>query len=377
MGVIVVLAISAALMSFYRGVALREIEEVGERNTATIARYVATLVGPDSVQALRRADPGEIERLQLKLARLRVNLGLKSISVQDAGGTVRASTTPADIGRNLREDEGFERAARGESASELVFRNRASRFERRTPDADIVHSYVPLRADASSPVAGVLEVYADVTPLVSRMEFALTEIVVAGVVAFLLAYGALVLVVKRAARTIEGQQREIEAKTAQLRELSSQLQDSEERERQRLAEELHEGVAQTLAAVKYAVETATVSGPIGSAGPWPTELSNLVPTIQEAIRDVRSIATDLRPPRVWTISACCARCPRWRGDCAPVGRGWAWPRNTASTRTTSRDGSRSWCTASWRRSWRKWRAPGTHGRRYGSVCRPTATSCGS
>ena len=295
-GLVVVLGVSTLLMLFYRDIALREIEEVGERNTATLAHYAATLLAGDLVDLLAHASPSAADGVLRKMTRLRVNLGLKAISVQDMNGTVTVSTVAAEQGRSLKGDSGFERAARGEPASEMVFRNNASRFERRTADADIVHSYVPVRADASSPVVGVLEVYADVSPLVRRMEGTLTEIVVAGAGAFLLVYGALVLVVRRAAGTIEAQQREIEQKNAALRELSAQLQDIEEREKKRLARELHEGVAQTLAAIKYAVESASLGIPAGAAGASPAALTSLVPTLQEAIRDVRSIATDLRPP---------------------------------------------------------------------------------
>ena len=81
----------------------------------------------------------------------------------------------------------------------------------------------------------------------------------------------------------------------ELRLLSSQLLTAQENERERIARELHDGIGQSLSAIKFSVESilrqmdkSMTEGSVGS-------LKTLIPLIQEAIEEVRKIAMDLRP----------------------------------------------------------------------------------
>ncbi len=79
----------------------------------------------------------------------------------------------------------------------------------------------------------------------------------------------------------------------QLRLLSSQLLRAQEKERKRVAQELHDGIGQQLTAIKFRLEQA-----IGQADASPTgaeHLASIVPMIQNAIKEVRRISMDLRP----------------------------------------------------------------------------------
>ena len=79
----------------------------------------------------------------------------------------------------------------------------------------------------------------------------------------------------------------------QLRLLSSQLLRAQEKERKRVAQELHDGIGQQLTAIKFRLEQA-----IGQADESPTgaeSLAPIVPMIQNAIKEVRRISMDLRP----------------------------------------------------------------------------------
>jgi len=82
---------------------------------------------------------------------------------------------------------------------------------------------------------------------------------------------------------------------SQLRSLSSQLLTAQEKERKRIARELHDGIGQSLSAVKFSVENtfrqmdkSTTEGNVEA-------LKALIPLIQESIEEVRKIAMDLRP----------------------------------------------------------------------------------
>ncbi len=79
----------------------------------------------------------------------------------------------------------------------------------------------------------------------------------------------------------------------QLRLLSSQLLRAQEKERKRVAQELHDGIGQQLTAIKFRLEQA-----IGQANGMPTgaeSLALIIPMIQNAIKEVRRISMDLRP----------------------------------------------------------------------------------
>jgi PAS domain S-box-containing protein len=81
----------------------------------------------------------------------------------------------------------------------------------------------------------------------------------------------------------------------ELRILSNQLLSTEEKERKRIARELHDGIGQALSAIKFSVENS-----IGELRKSPdhSELKSLetvIPLTQKTIEEVRRIVKDLRP----------------------------------------------------------------------------------
>jgi PAS domain S-box-containing protein len=81
----------------------------------------------------------------------------------------------------------------------------------------------------------------------------------------------------------------------ELHQLSARLLTIQEEERRRVARDLHDSVGQKLTGIKFMVEAAL-------GAPWPEErrwgmerLRSLVPTIQDAVEEVRCISTELRP----------------------------------------------------------------------------------
>lgn len=81
----------------------------------------------------------------------------------------------------------------------------------------------------------------------------------------------------------------------ELRILSNQLLSAEEKERKRIANELHDGIGQALSAIKFSVENAL--GQLRNVSDQ-TELEPLkaaIPLTQKTIEEVRRIVMDLRP----------------------------------------------------------------------------------
>lgn len=81
----------------------------------------------------------------------------------------------------------------------------------------------------------------------------------------------------------------------ELKLLSAQLLTAQEMERKRIASELHDGIGQSMSAVKFCVEEATRQLSACDAPDGKRLLESVVPRIQAAIEEVRRISMDLRP----------------------------------------------------------------------------------
>jgi PAS domain S-box-containing protein len=80
-----------------------------------------------------------------------------------------------------------------------------------------------------------------------------------------------------------------------LRTLSSQLLIAQEEERKRVALELHDGIGQSLSAIKYRVETALQEMEGEKSQEGFGLLAPIVPMVRGAVEEVRRIQKDLRP----------------------------------------------------------------------------------
>jgi len=80
-----------------------------------------------------------------------------------------------------------------------------------------------------------------------------------------------------------------------LRFLSAELLDAQERERARFARELHDGIGQALSTMKVRVETLAKIAGSDVSRIRAEDLENLVPMIRQTIEEVRNTCMDLRP----------------------------------------------------------------------------------
>lgn len=92
-----------------------------------------------------------------------------------------------------------------------------------------------------------------------------------------------------------GAQERLQASEHELRVLSAQLLATQENERKRIANELHDGLGQRLSAIKFAVEdvlrTEAEQGRLAQA----ERLGTIVERIRDAIEEIRRVSMDLRP----------------------------------------------------------------------------------
>jgi signal transduction histidine kinase len=82
---------------------------------------------------------------------------------------------------------------------------------------------------------------------------------------------------------------------AQVKTLTNKVLLVEERERKRIANELHDGLGQSLNSIKFKVENILQQTNVEKAKTNAESLEIIIPMIQQSIEEVRRIAMDLRP----------------------------------------------------------------------------------
>jgi signal transduction histidine kinase len=90
-------------------------------------------------------------------------------------------------------------------------------------------------------------------------------------------------------------EKRVEERTSQLRDLSSKLLVAHEEESKRIGRELHDGLAQTLSAIKVWVEAALSQVSQDNLTEMTKSLESVVPLAQNAVEEVRRISKNLRP----------------------------------------------------------------------------------
>jgi len=81
----------------------------------------------------------------------------------------------------------------------------------------------------------------------------------------------------------------------QLRLLSSKLLAAEEEERRRIAQDMHDSIGQSLAAIKFSVENVLNNVKEHHIGGLADSLQRIIPSVQNAMEEARRIYTGLRP----------------------------------------------------------------------------------
>ncbi len=297
-----ILGTAIVMALLYRNIAVQGLVRLAENNNLAMAEIALDPIRPALadylIAAAQRGKPRELAALPPQIddaiVELMRNPRVKRIKIYGQSGTVLFSTKTSQIGGAQEDNEGFVTAINGRPAVELVYRDTFNVFDDETEEDNLVQSYIPVRRKPTEPVVGVFEVYTDVNELVADTERTEIRIVFFTVAILSVLYAVLLMIVRKARNIIDAQQQTIREKTAVLEQLSRSNLAREELDRKKAAEDLHEGLAQTLSAIKLAVENAqesngTRSGTLGSLKP-------VVPALQSAIGQVRAIAMDLRPP---------------------------------------------------------------------------------
>jgi diguanylate cyclase (GGDEF)-like protein len=162
---------------------------------APYAEFVRTAASLPRAELLERP---EIESLRSVVAQQTRDTAIVKISIYDASGYTVFSTETAEIGEDRRDAAGVVAARRGEIASAISFRDQFNTLVGVIADRNIISTQVPIRARPGGPVAGILELHSDVTPLIREISATGRRVAlsVGGLLALL--YVFLLFIVRRA-----------------------------------------------------------------------------------------------------------------------------------------------------------------------------------
>jgi diguanylate cyclase (GGDEF)-like protein len=216
-GLIALVAVTVALSWFYRRLAFDALVETETRANVALTRAFANSIWPSYaafVGAAGKIPPSElpkraeIRRLDGELKLLAHGLDVVKVKVYDTNGLTVFSTDPRQIGQDKRTNAGFVRARSGEAASEITFRDHFDAWEGEIADRNIIATYVPVRIQGAAPVEAVMEVYSDVTPLVSKLERTQVRLAAGVIGALALLYALVLSIAGRSDRILREQEAE-------------------------------------------------------------------------------------------------------------------------------------------------------------------------
>jgi signal transduction histidine kinase len=297
-----ILVAALLLTAFYRHVEIHETTEFARKTNIALTEAVLDSVRQDLGEYLESvADLGPREdwkapfpqRLVPAIAESMRKASITKVRIYNNRGMVVYSTDRHELGGIDADNPGFASARKGQPASDLTYRDVFSAFAKHTDEDNLVRTFVPVRLSAAEPVAGALATYVDLSPAVAQTEQEVYTVIGGIVLILMLLYSSQLLVVMRAQKVIKAQQDTIRERTATLETLSLQRLAGEEAEKLNLAHNLHEGLAQTLSAIKIGIENSLERIPAGLARD--ESLKTALSSLQGAIDEVQEMAADLRP----------------------------------------------------------------------------------
>ena len=292
------------LTLLYREMFESEIIAIGERNNLTLAKTALNTLKPELVKYLNSVQsitgkgqkiPPLPESLQIAIIESMSDINAIRINIYNQNGVIIFSTTPNVIGRNESDNPRFNFAINGRIASKLFYHDNLNIFSEDDEYDNLIETYMPIRSSNSSTISGVFEIYTDVSIMIAHAEHARLLTIVGVTVIMFVLYMFQVFIVRRAANVITEQQETLRERSRTLEVLSAQLLNTDENDRKRIAGDLHEDVAQTLSAAKMYLERAKHMQANSDTQIDSEPLEKTIHILQDAIRDVRDLAMELRP----------------------------------------------------------------------------------
>jgi signal transduction histidine kinase len=297
-----ILVAAVLLTAFYRHLEIKETTEFARKSNLALAEALLDSFRLDLgeyLETVTNLGPQAIStnpfppQLAVALTSLSKKMSLTKVQVYNKKGVVVFSTDRHEIGSLANNESGFVSASKGQAVSDLSYRDAFSIFGQQQDEDNLMRTFLPVQLGAGKPVWGALATFEDLNPTVAQSKREILAIIGGMALILSLLYSVLLLVVMQAKKVIDAQQETIRERTSILETLSVQLIADEEAEKSRLAASLHDGLAQTLSAIKSQIEQSLERQPADIAR---NETLNIALSgLQGAIEEAQELATELRP----------------------------------------------------------------------------------
>ena len=292
------------------------------RTGATTALYVDSFVAP-RLQELGQADellPENTEALGKLLQDTPMGQQIVMLKVWNTHGRLLYSTDRSSIGKSFPMNEGLLRARLGEVVSKVSSLDEEENKALGTLHDRLLETYSPVWLSGTDQIIAVAEFYQLTDDLEQDIGVLKRRSWLVVGLTILLIYLLLAGFVRRASDTITNQQTELGRKVTQLTGLLAQNQELNERVRRasasvallnegylrRIGSELHDGPAQDLglSLLKLDALSGKIEGQPESAAyqAWIEQLNQIESSMQNALKEMRGIATGLSLPQLTTLS---------------------------------------------------------------------------
>ena len=283
------------------------------RTTSVTALYVESFVAPElqSLAGSPSLTQPEIDALQSLLTNSPVRQRVVAFRIWSTDGRILYSPNPDLMGRKFAMDGDRGKAAQGVVTGDISNLTDPENIYERQQWSHLLEIYLPIRANRSSLIIAVAELYQD--PAELEAEVNQDKLVAWGLVAVaaLLAFLALATVVRQGSQKIISQDSELRERVRELSGLLDQnagLHDRlrraaarttalNELERRRIGSDLHDGPSQTLALAMLRLDA--VEGRLEDSGHGDDEdLGSVRGALVDALAEMRIIAAGLRTPEL-------------------------------------------------------------------------------
>jgi signal transduction histidine kinase len=237
------------------------------------------------------------DEMRASLVEIVLDSHIKRVRLLDSQGRIVFSTSPDDPVGSAPSSTAISSALAGRADSVAVYRDMFNTLFGALPEQpndNHVMTALPLQVNHQGPVVGIFEIETELHDIVARNERA--QLLIAATAALLMGvlYLSLMASIRRIQRLVNIQHHALQERSDLLAALSAEMLNVEEAEKQRIAQGLHERVAQTLAAIKFGIERTSVN--VRRTDEQAAQmLQSLLDPMRSAIQEVRDTATDLRP----------------------------------------------------------------------------------
>ena len=287
-------------------------------SATTSALYMTSFIAPN-LQELNDSSsltPWHLTVLSRVLAQADLGRQIVTFKVWDHQGRVLYSSNPDLIGKVFPIDEDLAAAWQGNISANISNLQGAENVDERQKYSRLLQIYSPVRLNGTNQIIAVAELYQKVDALQADINTAQWHTWLAVGLAMLLIYLALVAFVRWLSNTIGRQETELIRQVQRLTELLTQNGElrkrvqrasasaaaSNERFLRRISAELHDGPVQELGAALLRMDRVVGQDQASLAlipnNVWQEQLPAIQTSMQNAIQEVRSLASGLGLPQL-------------------------------------------------------------------------------